>query len=217
MAMAEARISRRARTGIGRFSFDVKHLDKQYFDIEILACEDGDMPTQNRTPEPRAAQRKYEAAVQAYVEAGGDESVQRVITAVYGLTRKLDKWYGRQLADLDLSHGEWAVLAYLAKAGDSPVTPSQLADVANVAPSSMTHRLDRMAQRGLVHRAPDPANRTRVLVTLDTAGRDLFTAAVREANVVESDALAGLTTAQRETLASLLEVVIGGLDDLETT
>ena len=47
----------------------------------------------------------------AYVAAGGDESVQRVITAVYGLTRKLDKWYGRQLADLDLSHGEWAVLA----------------------------------------------------------------------------------------------------------
>ncbi len=55
-----------------------------------------------------------------------------------------------------------------------------------------------------------------MLVTLDTAGWELFTAAVREANVVESDTLAGLTKAQRETLASLLEVVIGGLDELET-
>jgi DNA-binding MarR family transcriptional regulator len=164
----------------------------------------------------QSAQRQYQAAVRAYVAAGGDESVQRVITAAYGLTRKLDKWYGRQLADLGLSHGEWAVLAHLAKAGDSPVTPSQLADVANCAASSMTHRLDRMAERGWVRREPDPANRTRVLVTLDTGGWELFTAAVREANVVESDTLAGLTKAQRETLASLLEVVIGSLDDLET-
>ena len=63
----------------------------------------------------QSAQRQYQAAVRAYVAAGGDESVQRVITAAYGLTRKLDKWYGRQLADLGLSHGEWAVLAHLAK------------------------------------------------------------------------------------------------------
>ena len=174
------------------------------------------MPADERKVPTPTAQRQYQAAVQAYVAAGGDESVQRVITAVYGLTRKLDKWYGRQLADLGLSHGEWAVLAHLAKAGDSPVTPSQLADVANVAASSMTHRLDRMAERGWVRREPDPANRTRVLVTLDPAGWELFTAAVQQANVVESDTLAGLTKAQRDTLASLLEVVITGLDDLET-
>jgi DNA-binding MarR family transcriptional regulator len=171
-------------------------------------------PTQRTTT---SAQRQYEAAVRAYVEAGGDESVQRVIAAVYGLTRKLDRWYGRQLADLDISHGEWAVLAHLAKAGGSPLTPTQLADLANVAPSSMTHRLDRMAERGWVRREPDPDNRTRVHVTLDTAGRELFTAAVREADVVEADTLAPLTKAQRESLASLLEVVISGLDDLETT
>jgi DNA-binding MarR family transcriptional regulator len=174
------------------------------------------MPAKKPSAASQSARRQYQAAVRAYVAAGGDESVQRVITAVYGLTRKLDKWYGRQLADLDLSHGEWAVLAHLAKAGDSPVTPTQLADVANVAASSMTHRLDRMAERGWLRREPDPANRTRVLVTLDTAGWELFTAAVREANVVESDTLAGLTKAQRETLASLLEIVIGSLDDLET-
>jgi DNA-binding MarR family transcriptional regulator len=174
----------------------------------------GRMPAKKTASAP--AQRQYQAAVRAYVAAGGDESVQRVITAVYGLTRKLDKWYGRQLADLDVSHGEWSVLAHLAKAGDSPVTPSQLADVANCAASSMTHRLDRMAERGWVRRTPDPTNRTRVLVSLDTAGWELFTAAVREANVVESDTLARLSKAQRETLASLLEVVIGGLDELET-
>ena len=50
----------------------------------------------------------------AYVAAGGDESVQRVITACLRPDPQADQWYARQLADLDLSHGEWAVLAHLA-------------------------------------------------------------------------------------------------------
>lgn len=174
------------------------------------------MPPNKKTGRTQSAQKQYREAVAAYVAAGGDESVQRVITAVYGLTRKLDQWYTRQLADLDISPGEWSVLAHLAKSGDAPVTPSQLADVANVAASSMTHRLDRMTERGWVRRSPDPENRTRVLVTLDRAGWELFTEAVRQADVVESDTLAALSKPQREQLAELLEVVISGLDDLET-
>jgi DNA-binding MarR family transcriptional regulator len=163
------------------------------------------------------AQEQYQKAVGAYVAAGGEESVQRVITAVYSLTRKLDQWYTRQLADLDISHGEWSVLAHLATSDGTPVTPSRLADVANVAASSMTHRLDRMSERGLVRRSPDPANRTRVLVELTDQGWAVFEAAVREANVVESDTLAGLTKEERSQLAALLEVVIANLDDLETS
>jgi DNA-binding MarR family transcriptional regulator len=160
--------------------------------------------------------QQYQDAVAAYVAAGGDESVQRVITAVYSLTRKLDQWYNRQLADLGVSHGEWSVLAHLATAGDEPVTPSRLADVTNIAASSMTHRLDKLADRGLVRRSPDPANRTRVLVELTDQGWELFESGVREANVVESDTLAGLSAEERSQLAALLDVVISGLDDLET-
>ena len=55
--------------------------------------------------------------VATYVAAGADESVQRVITSVHGLARKLKQWYDRQLADLDVSTGEWAVLSKLARDG----------------------------------------------------------------------------------------------------
>ena len=65
---------------------------------------------------------------------------------------------------------------------------------------------------GLVTREPDATKRTRVLVRLTDAGWDIFAQAVREANVVESDTLAALTTAQRADLAALLELVISGLD-----
>jgi DNA-binding MarR family transcriptional regulator len=164
----------------------------------------------------RSVREQYQEAVASYVAAGGDESVQRVITAVNSLGRKLDQWYTRQLADLDLSHGEWSVIAVLATSEGRPVTPSQLADASNVAASSMTHRLDKMTERGLVRRSPDPQNRTRVLVELTTQGWELFEAAVREANVVESDVLAGLKREERDQLAALLEVVISGLDEIET-
>ena len=162
----------------------------------------------------QSAEQEYRADVAAYVAAGGEESVQRVITAVHGLARKLDQWYTRQLADLDLSAGEWAVLSQLARTKeDEALTPSQLAEVSCVAPSSMTHRLDRMAQRNLIARATDPDNRTRVLITLTDEGWQTFTAATREADIVESDVLGPLSHHQREDLASLLELLIKGLDE----
>ncbi|ADU49874.1 MarR family winged helix-turn-helix transcriptional regulator [Intrasporangium calvum] len=164
---------------------------------------------------PRTAQEQHRKAVAAYVAAGGEESVQRVITAIYGVTKKLDQWYGRQLADLGLTQGEWAVVAALAKAGETCLTPSQLADLTNVAPSSMTHRLDKMAERGLIRRSPDEANRTRTLISLTGDGWDLFSEAIRESNVVESDILRGLTADERAELAGLLERVIEQLDRVE--
>lgn len=154
------------------------------------------------------------ALVAAYVEAGADESVQRVTTAVHRLSRRLNQWYDSQLVDLGVTSGEWAVLGEIARSGhDAPLTPTQLATAANVAPSSMTHRLDRMVDRGWIIRQPDPTNRTRVLVELTNAGYQLYVAAIRDANLVEGDVLHSLSPTQVEQLAGLLETVIAGLDD----
>lgn len=158
----------------------------------------------------------YRKDVAVYVAAGADELVQRVITSVHGLSRKLNQWYDRQLADLDLSAGEWAVMNKLARDGDERgLTPSVLADAANVAPSSMTHRLDRMAERGLVSRATDPDNRVRVRVQLTDQGWQLFRSAIQESDLLESDVLGRLSPKERTRLADLLEVVIEGLDKVE--
>jgi len=161
-----------------------------------------------------SAPELHRRAVATYVAAGGEESVQRVITAVQSLTKKLDQWYVRQLADLDVTAGEWAVVTSLAKAGE-PLTPSQLADLTNVAPSSMTHRLDKLAGRGLIERTPDDTNRTRIFVNLTEEGWRLFSLAIRGSDVVESDVLQDLSDQERGELARLLEVVIDRLDDID--
>ncbi|MDN5760890.1 MAG: MarR family winged helix-turn-helix transcriptional regulator [Microlunatus sp.] len=150
--------------------------------------------------------------VAPYVEAGAEESVQRVITAVHRVSRRLNQWYDQQLADIDVSTGEWAVLSELARADGNDLTPTRLAAAAHVAPSSMTHRLDRMVGRDLVDRTPDPGNRTRILVSLTARGWELYRYTIAESNLVESDLMMGLTDRQVDNLAYLLEKLLAGLD-----
>lgn len=172
-----------------------------------------DSPLSTSEPAQHSDSDELRRAVALYVEVGADESTQRVIVAVNRLSRRLGRWYDRQLADLDVSTNEWLVINELARSpGHAPLTPSQLAAATNVAPSSMTHRLDRMVERGLITRSQDPDNRTRVLIRLSDAGYSLFVTIIRGSDLVESDVLAGLTEGQVETLAELLEQVIRGLD-----
>jgi len=178
------------------------------------------MSTRKSAKEKATAKKRSEAdelrlAVESYVAAGADESVQQVITAVHRLSRRLNQWYDSQLAELNISSGEWAVLSELARNGGEALTPSQLAAAASVAPSSMTHRLDRMLERGWVSREADADNRTRVLVRLSDDGWGLFAAAIRESNLVESEVMAGLVPSQVTELASLLEQMLAGLDEAD--
>ncbi len=166
---------------------------------------------------PPSASETYRNDVALFVAAGGDELVQRVMTAVQGLARRLNQWYDRQLADLDISAGEWAVMSQLARDVEAKgLTPSVLADAANVAPSSMTHRLDRMVERGLVERFTDPENRVRVRVMLTDAGWQLFKLAIQESDMLESDVLSALALRDRVKMAELLEQAIEGLDTLDS-
>jgi DNA-binding MarR family transcriptional regulator len=165
---------------------------------------------------PATEAERIQRDVAVFVAAGANESVQRVITAVHGLSRRLNQWYDRQLADLDLTAGDWAVMNKLVQdGGDCGLSPSVLADAANVAPSSMTHRLDRMVKRKLVTRATDPDNRVRVRVQLTHEGWELFRTAIQESNMLESDVLSPLSKGDRTKLAELLEMAIRGLDDLD--
>lgn len=152
----------------------------------------------------------YQAAVAGYTAAGADADVQRVVTAVSRISKRLDHYYRQQLAELELHKGDWGVLSELALHSDDECsTPSRLADVIGVSPSTMTHRLDLLVERGLVLRAPDPENRTRMKIKLTRSGRELFRRAILDADVTESEVLGALDARERRQLADLLEKVLG--------
>jgi DNA-binding MarR family transcriptional regulator len=164
------------------------------------------------TAKRRTPLAEYERAVALYTAAGGQETVQRVVTAISRLDRRLDVFYREQFAELGLTHGEWTVLQTVALEGpDVGSTPSRLADIAGLSPSAMTHRLDRMAERGLIRRATDPDNRTRVKISLTDDGWQLFRSAVVDAESVESGLLAPLDDREQGKLADLLEKLVAGL------
>src|ERR1700753_3239893 len=138
---------------------------------DIPSAGDPARPEKRARAGKRTPLAEYERAVALYTAAGGQETVQRVVTAISRLDRRLDVFYPQQFAELGLSHGEWTVLQTVALEGpDVGSTPSKLADIAGLSPSAMTHRLDRMTERGLISRAPDTDNRTRVKITLTDSG-----------------------------------------------
>jgi DNA-binding MarR family transcriptional regulator len=171
-----------------------------------------DVPAERARAKRRdAAISEYQNAVASYTAAGADETVQRVTTALSRVTKRLDGFYRRQLAELELHRGDWGVLYELAlqgRAGSS--TPSQLADHTGVSPSTMTHRLDLLTRRGLIERTVDPDNRTRSKVKLTKAGRELFRRAILDADVAEAEVLAALNPKEQRQLADLLEKLLGG-------
>ena len=151
----------------------------------------------------------YQSAVAGFTAVGANETVQRVVTALNRISKRLDNYYREQLSALNLQRGDWGVLAELALHGvDGCSTPSRLADVTGVSPSTMTHRLDLLVERGLVARAPDPENRTRMKVRLTKAGQELFRKSVVDADVTEARVLAALSHEEQGQLADLLEKVL---------
>jgi DNA-binding MarR family transcriptional regulator len=154
---------------------------------------------------------EYERAVRVYTEAGAAETVQRIVTAISRLSRRLDVFYNERFEALDIERAEWPVLQALAMEGrGGHSNPSRLADAAGVSASTMTHRLDRMVERGLVERSPDPENRTRMTVALTRTGWDRFRSAVLDAESEETGIFAPLTDSERSTLARLLEKALAG-------
>ncbi|WP_405999938.1 MarR family winged helix-turn-helix transcriptional regulator [Streptomyces sp. NBC_00829] len=134
-----------------------------------------------------------------------DPQVEKVVSALGRLNRRMNVAYGRQVADLGISNAEWEVLKSLVLSG-SPyrMGPGELAKRLGLTPAAMTHRIDRMAGEGLVTRDRDETNRVRVIVELTDEGRTKWQEAMRMATDFEEDLLQDLSPEERSSLGELL-------------
>ncbi|MEC3995965.1 MarR family transcriptional regulator [Actinacidiphila sp. DG2A-62] len=134
-----------------------------------------------------------------------DPQVEKVVTALGRLNRRMNVAYGRQLVDLGISNSEWEVLKALVVVG-SPyrLGPGDLAKRLGLTPAAMTHRIDRMVAEGLVTRERDESNRVRVIVELTDEGREKWLETMRLAAVFEDDLLQDLSPVERSLLGEIL-------------
>lgn len=104
---------------------------------------------------------------------------------------------------------EFDVLAALRRSGDPyQMSAGALAEATHVTSGTMTNRIDRLSERELLMRAPDPNDRRAVRVILTERGRTTVDAALTELVVREQRVLAAITSAEQIATAATLRTLI---------
>ncbi|MEU6735587.1 MarR family transcriptional regulator [Streptomyces physcomitrii] len=156
---------------------------------------------------PSEVERTLEAQIAAYQREFHDldPQVEKIVSALSRLNRRMNVAYGRQTATLGMSNAEWEVLKALVLSGAPyQLGPGELAKRLGLTPAAMTHRIDRMAGEGLVTRERDESNRVRVNIELTVEGREKWLEAMRLATVFEEELLQDLSSEDRTALGEVL-------------
>ena len=142
-----------------------------------------------------------------------DVAPLQVLSRVSRLARHTDRARRSAFAAHGLDLWAFDVLSALRRQG-APyrLSPGALLHTTLVTSGTMTNRIDRLEQAGLVRRDPDPRDKRGVLVTLTAAGRTKVDAALADLLAAERSLLAGLSPESRDTLAALLRTLLVPLD-----
>lgn len=142
-----------------------------------------------------------------------DVAPLEVLSRVTRLAKHLDRDRAAAFAEHDLETWEFDVLAALRRSGAPyQLSPSALVTQTLVSSGTMTNRIDRLAERGLVVRKPDPADGRGVIVKLTAEGRGLVDLALADLLARERVLLEVLDPARRRELSMLLKRLVMPFD-----
>ena len=134
-----------------------------------------------------------------------DFSPLQVLSRVGRLSRHLDRARRAAFSASDLESWEFDVLSALRRAGDPyQLSPKALLQQTLVSSGTMTNRIDRLVERGLVERRTDPNDGRGILVVMTVRGQERVDRAIRELLDGETELLDALSPADQERLAGLL-------------
>lgn len=138
-----------------------------------------------------------------------DLSPVAVIARLDRLRRIIDAELTATFAEYGLDGPDFAALVTLRRL-DQPdgVTQRQLMRELNLSSGTVSIRVERLADRGLVSRATDPADRRNSLITLTQAGLVLFDTVTPAHIATENRLLSALSEPQRDDLVCLLRTLL---------
>jgi DNA-binding MarR family transcriptional regulator len=142
-----------------------------------------------------------------------DVAPLQVLSRVSRLARHLDRARRAAFAAHGLETWEFDVLSALRRQGPPyQLSPGALLRATLVTSGTMTNRIDRLADAGLVSRHRDQQDRRGVLVQLTDRGRATVDAAMSDLLSRERDLLTSLDASQQDQLADLLRVLLAPFD-----
>ena len=137
----------------------------------------------------------------------------QVLSRVSRLAKHLDIARRGAFTGHGLESWEFDVLSALRRQGPPfQLTPGALVRATLVTSGTMTNRIDRLAEAGLVRREPDPTDKRGVLVTLTVEGQDRVDAALADLLRSEHELLAALSIADRAQLADMMRTLLAPFD-----
>jgi MarR family transcriptional regulator, transcriptional regulator for hemolysin len=148
--------------------------------------------------------------------AGGHEldapPWSRVEGTLMSTARAVRRAYDRSFADLDVNLAEASVLAHLGDAGS--LTQTELARRIGTGRAHIGVQVDSLQTKGAVERTGDPSDRRVWKVALTSRGRDLWAQTIEVDRRVRHQLRAGISSAERDQLDSLLERIHRNISEL---
>jgi DNA-binding MarR family transcriptional regulator len=142
-----------------------------------------------------------------------DPSAKHVTGRIVRLAARFQQSYADAFAPYGLGEGDYGLLATLRRAGAPyELTPTELTRQRMMTSGGMTAGIDRLERKGLVARAPNPADRRGSLVRLTPAGLKIIDEAMVGHVEAEHRLVAGLAPGEREQLAALLRKLLVELE-----
>ncbi|MER7686894.1 MarR family winged helix-turn-helix transcriptional regulator [Streptomyces sp. NPDC097610] len=138
---------------------------------------------------------------------GLDPDVEGAVTRMKLISSHLRRVRERSLVDFGLQRHEFDTLHSLAGRGGH-AAPSELAADLDLAPASVTGRLDALERRDYIRRVHSAADRRRVDVQLTDAGRAAWLGAMDVLGDEESRLLGALDAGERKALSDMLRRVM---------
>ncbi|CAM5402750.1 MarR family winged helix-turn-helix transcriptional regulator [Streptomyces narbonensis] len=140
--------------------------------------------------------------------------VEGAVTRMKKLSVHLRRVREQSLVDFDLERHEFDTLHKLAGRGGS-AAPSELAQDLDLAPASVSGRLDALEKRGFVRRTQSTTDRRRVVVELTGTGRQTWLGAMDVLGHEEYRILGVLSPEERNLLNDLLRRIMVEAESVE--
>lgn len=136
-----------------------------------------------------------------------------VFSRLSRLSRHLDVARRAAFSRVGLETWSFDVLSALRRAGEPfALTPGVLMQLSLVSSGTMTNRIDRLEERGLVTRCKHPEDRRAILVALTEAGKAAADAAITELLTIERNWLSNMSPTEVQQLADLLRRLLFAFD-----
>ncbi|ARK05424.1 MAG: MarR family winged helix-turn-helix transcriptional regulator [Cellulosimicrobium funkei] len=134
------------------------------------------------------------------------------LALLHAALRSVRREASERLEPAGTTPGQFRMLRFLSRC-DGPCRLGAVASALDVAPRSVTSKVDDAEQAGLVRRTPDPQDRRATLVELTPRGREVVEQVGAERSSSAGTLLARLDAHERAELLRLLRAVAGERPD----